>query len=210
MSTSRTEQATTAGEGSSSTRYTYKGSLIGSAHELELTDHGLSWEAPGKYGIWSYADIAGVRLSYRPVSMQSRRFRADIEHNSGQRLAIFSTSWQTVALMVPQDREYRAFIEQLHRRLKAAGGPVALVGGIGPIAYAGGCLLLALVAIAVAALLARAVATGEFAGALFLLGFAALAGWQMGGFIWRNKPQLYTFDELPQTLLPPPPRNQMK
>jgi hypothetical protein len=195
-----------AGEGSPGARYTYKSSLVGSAHELELTDQGLSWQARGKSATWPYADIAAVRLSYRPVSMQSRRFRADIEHRSGQRLTVFSTNWQTVALMVPQDREYRAFIGELHERLRRAGGHVALVGGIGPIAYAGGCLVLALAAIAVAALLARAVATGEFAGALFLVGFAVLGAWQMGGFIWRNKPRLYTFDDLPETLLPPAPR----
>ena len=76
--------------------------------------------------------------------MQSRRFRADIEHKSGRRLTVFSTSWHTVVLMTPQDRDYRAFIEQLHRRLKADGGNTALIGGIGPIAYAAGCLLLAL------------------------------------------------------------------
>jgi hypothetical protein len=175
-----------------------------------LTDQGLSWEARGKSGLWPYSDIAAVRLSYRPVSMQSRRFRADVEHKSGQSLAIFSTTWQTIALMVPQDREYRAFIGQLHERLRRAGGRVALVGGIGPVAYAGGCLVLALAAIAVAALLARAVATGEFAGALFLVGFAVLAGWQMGGFIWRNKPRLYSYDDLPETLLPPRPRHQTK
>ncbi|MEH2532887.1 hypothetical protein V1277_000729 [Bradyrhizobium sp. AZCC 1588] len=210
MSTARPEQTATAGESTLGTRYTYKASLIGSAHEFELTEQGLSWEARGKSGMWPYADIAAVRLSYRPMSMQSRRFRADIEHKSGQSISAFSTTWQTVALMAPQDRDYRAFIELLHARLKAAGGRVALVGGIGPMTYAGGCLLLALVAIAIAGLLARAVATGEFAGALFLVGFAALFGWQMGGFIRRNKPRLYTFEELPETLLPAAPRNPAK
>jgi hypothetical protein len=192
------------------TRYVYKASLVGAAHEFELTDEGLSWQARGRSGIWPYADIAAVRLSYRPASMQSRRYRADIEHKSGQRITAYSTSWHTVVLMTPQDRDYRAFIEQLHVRLKAAGSSAALIGGIGPVIYATGCLLLALVAIAITGLLARAIATGEFAGALFLVGFVALFGWQMGGFIWRNKPRLYTFDELPETLLPAPPRNPAK
>jgi hypothetical protein len=210
LPTSLPEQAARAGEDAPGTRYVYKASLVGSAHEFELTDEGLSWEARGRSGIWPDADIAAVRLSYRPASMQSRRFRADIEHKSGQRLTVFSTSWHTVVLMTPQDRDYRAFIEQLHRRLKAAGGNTALIGGIGPIAYATGCLLLALVAIAITGLFARALATGEFAAALFLVGFVALFGWQMGGFIWRNKPQTYTFDGLPRTLLPSVPRNQAK
>jgi len=210
LPTSLPQQAATAGEGTPGTRYVYKASLVGSAHEFELTNEGLSWQARGRSGVWPYADIVAVRLSYRPASMQSRRFRADIEHKSGQRITVFSTSWHTVVLMTPQDRDYRAFIEQLHERLKAARSNAALIGGIGPIIYATGCLLLALVAIAITGLLARAVATGEFAGALFLVGFVALFGWQMGGFIWRNKPQVYTFDRLPQALLPPVPRNQAK
>jgi hypothetical protein len=183
-------------------RYAYKASLIGAAHQFELTDEGLSWQAGNKSGVWSYADISAIRLSYRPVSMQSRRFRADIESASGQRVVILSTSWQTVALMTPQDNEYRAFVTGLHERMHKTGSKAMLIGGIGPKTYAAGVALLALVAIAVSGLLVRAVATGEFAGALFLVGFAALFGWQIGGFVRRNRPQTYSFDDLPRALLP--------
>ena len=183
-------------------RYAYKASLIGAAHQFELTDDGLSWQVRSKSGVWAYADIAAIRLSYRPVSMQSRRFRADIQRKVWQRIAILSTSWQTVALMAPQDLEYRAFITQLHARMEQAGSQAALIGGIKPGLYAAGIAMLALVAIALTGLLARAVATGEFGGALFLVGFAALFGWQIGGFIKRNRPQTYTFDQLPVALLP--------
>ena len=190
------EQATTG------RRYAYKASLIGSAHQFELTDRGLSWQVGGKSGVWPYADIAAIRLSYRPVSMQSRRFRADIEHANRQRIAILSTSWQTVALMAPQDDDYRAFITQLHARLKQAGGRVALIGGVKSGIYAAGVAMLALVAIAITGLLARAVATGAFGGALFLVGFAVLFGWQIGGYVRRNRPRTYAFDDLPRELLP--------
>jgi len=190
------------GEGAAATHYAYKASLIGSAHQFELTDRGLSWQVGSKAGVWPYADIATIRLSYRPVSMQSRRFRTDIEHANRQRIAILSTSWQTVALMAPQDDDYRAFIAQLHARLKQAGGRVALIGGVKPGVYAAGVALLALVAIAITGLLARAVATGAFGGALFLVGFAALFGWQIGGFVRRNRPRSYSFDDLPRELLP--------
>ena len=190
------------GEGAPATRYAYKASLIGSAHQFELTDQGLSWQVGSKSGVWRYADIAAIRLSYRPVSMQSRRFRADIELANRQRIAILSTSWQTVALMAPQDHDYRAFITQLHERLQQAGSRAALIGGVKSGVYAAGVALLALVAIAITGLLARAVATGAFGGALFLVGFAALFGWQIGGFVRRNRPRTYTFDALPGELLP--------
>ena len=53
-----------------------------------------------------------------------------------------------------------------------------------------------------AGLLVRALAIGEFAGALFLIGLAALLGWQVGGFIRRNRPLIYTFAQIPDALLP--------
>ena len=191
-----------AAQDTTATRYAYKASLIGAAHQFELTDQGLSWRIAGKSAVWPYAGIAAIRLSYRPVSMQSRRFRADIEHANGQRVSVLSTTWQTVTLMTPQDNDYRAFITALHRRLKEAGSGAMLVGGLKPGLYAAAAAVLALVAIAITGLLARAVATGALGGALFLIGFAALFGWQIGGFIRRNKPQRYTFDALPGELLP--------
>jgi len=191
-----------ANEAAANVHYAYKASLIGAAHQFELTDDGLAWRVGNKSGVWAYANITAIRLSYRPVSMQSRRFRADIECANRQRIAILSTSWQTVALMAPQDRDYRAFITQLHKRMKKAGNKPVLIGGLRPHVYAAGVVLLALVAIAISGLFVRAIATGEFAGALFLVGFAALFAWQVGGFVGRNRPRAYTSDHLPETLLP--------
>ena len=192
----------TTNEAATSVRYAYKASLIGAAHQFELTDAGLSWHIAGRSGVWPYADIAAIRLSYRPVSMQSRRFRADIDRIGSGRIAILSTSWQTASLMTPQDHDYRAFITRLHARMREAGSGAVLRGGLGPRVYAAAVILLALVAIAMAGLFVRAVATGEFTGALFLVGFAALFGWQVGGFVRRNRPRTYTFDHLPEVLLP--------
>jgi hypothetical protein len=182
--------------------YAYKASLIGAAHRFELTDQGLSWKVAGKSGVWPYAAITRVRLSFRPVSMQARRFRADIESADLGRIALLSTSWQTSALMAPQDRDYRAFVVELHRRMKAAGSHAELIGGLKPWVYDAALALLALVAAAMVGLLVRAVLTGELAGILFLIGFAALFAWQVGGFVRRNRPQAYSFDRLPDALLP--------
>jgi hypothetical protein len=182
--------------------YVYKASLIGSAHRFELTEDRLAWHIGGRSGLWPYTDIAAVRLSYRPISMQPRRFRADIDHVSGARIVLLSTTWTTVTLMAPQDRDYRAFITQLHRRLKEAGSSAQLVGGLRPSLYHAAVAVLAIVAVSITGLLIRALSTGEWAGALFLIGFAALFWWQIGGFVRRNRPQRYTFDALPGELLP--------
>jgi hypothetical protein len=189
-------------EASPGIRYAYKASLIGAAHQFELTGDGLSWRIAGKSGVWPYDGISTVRLTYRPVSMQSRRFRADIGNADGGRIALFSTSWQSAALMAPQDHDYRAFITQLHARMAEAGSKAALIGGLTPRIYAAAVILLTLVAVAMSGLFIRAIATREFAGALFLIGFAVLFAWQVGGFIRRNRPQVYTFGALPAALLP--------
>ena len=95
---------TTEGEGARTISYAYKASLVSSAQQFELTDAGLSWRIGRRSDVWPYADIASIRLSYRPMSMQARRFRADIERAGGGRIAILSTTWQTVSLMAPQDQ----------------------------------------------------------------------------------------------------------
>jgi hypothetical protein len=200
--TSLPVQAAISGEGTPRTRYAYKASLIGSAHQFELTDAGLSWQISGRSGVWAYADIAMLRLSYKPSSMQSRRFRADIKSIGGYRIAILSTTWQTASLMTPQDNGYRAFIVELHRRMAAAGSKAVLVAGIRPATYAIALAMLAFLAVSMTGLFARAVWTGEWYGVLFLVGFAALFTWQIGGFVRRNRPRAYDFDHLPETLLP--------
>ena len=161
---------TAASDDASAVRYAFKASLIGAAHQFELTDDGIAWSIAGRSGLWRYSDISAIRLSYRPVSMQARRFRADLQHKTGGRIAILSTTWQTVALMAP--------------------------------AYAAAGMLVTLVGLAMAGLLVRSVATGQFAGALFVVGFAALFAWQVGGFVRRNRPMAYGFDHLPDALLP--------
>ena len=184
------------------TRYAYKASLFGAAYQFELTQQGLSWRIAGRSGLWRYADIASISLSYRPVSMQSHRFRADIGNIDGARLSMLSTSWQTAALMTPQDRDYRNFITELHAHLAKAGSAARLTGGLGSKVYGAAILCVTLVAFAMTGLLLRAVATGEWAGALFLVGFAALFAWQVGGFITRNRPLTYSFGHIPEALLP--------
>jgi hypothetical protein len=199
---SETIDGSGAAEPAAGSSYAYKASLIGSAHRFELTGDGLAWRVGGKSGLWPYAEFAAVRLSYRPVSMQPRRFRADIDNINGARIAVLSTTWTTVTLMAPQDNDYRAFIAELHRRLAEAGSRAELIGGLRPVLYHAGVAVLAIVAVAISGLLIRAIGTGEWAGALFLVGFAALFWWQIGGFIRRNRPRRYTFDELPEELLP--------
>jgi len=196
-----------AGEGPA-VRYAYKASLVGSAHQFELTEAGLSWRIAGRSGVWDYADISAVKLSYRPVSMQQQRFRADIDNAKGGRIAILSTTWQTATLVAPQGELYRAFIVELHHRMQAAGSTATLIGGLGPKTYTAALAVLAWLAVAMIGLLVMALMASNWMGALFLVGFAALFAWQVGGFVTRNRPRRYSFDRLPDALLPKAARNR--
>ncbi|EAQ36093.1 hypothetical protein NB311A_11647 [Nitrobacter sp. Nb-311A] len=187
---------------SSGVEYAYRASAIGSAHRFALEDDGISWRVSRRTGRWGYADIAAVRMSYRPMSMQSRRFRTEISHRDGGRIIVMSTTWRTLALMDAQDNDYRTFIVELHRRLAEHGARATLVGGLNPLLYFAGAGVLMLLLVAMTALLARAIVTGEWAGALFIVGLSAFFGWQIGRFMRRNRPRAYTFDALPQDLLP--------
>jgi hypothetical protein len=171
-------------------------------HQFELTNEGLLWRLGSRWAVWRYAEISAIRLSYRPVSMQQRRFRADIRHKGTARLPILSTSWQTAALMAPQDRDYRAFIIALHERMAKAGSRATLTGGLGPKTYAAALALVAFVGVMMFSLFVRALMVGLWGGVLFLIGFAALFAWQVGGFICRNRPLTYGFDHVPEALLP--------
>jgi len=182
--------------------YAYKASLIGSAHRFELTEEGLSWHVAGRSGLWRYDEISAIRLSFRPVSMQQRRFRADVSRSGGGHIRILSTSWQTAALMAPQDNGFRDFILELHARMAKAGSHATLTAGLGRKTYAAMLAFLAVLAVAMAGLLIRALVTGELAGVLFIIGFAALFAWQVGGFVRRNQPHSYSFDRVPRALLP--------
>jgi hypothetical protein len=186
---------------SDGTHYIFKSSLAGGAKQLTLTEAGLTVQAT-RPELWPLSSIASIRLSYRPASMQAWRFRADIEQASGQTIKVFSTTWHSISQMARQDDDYRAFIVELHRRLAEAGSNVRLTAGINPVLYGAGLAAMGLIGLAIAGLFVRALVTAEFAGALFLAGFAAWFLWQIGGFMRRNRPRRYTFDALPEDVLP--------
>jgi len=183
-------------------RYAYKASVAGSPQAFELTGQGMSFQTGFRSGVWPYGDITRIRLTYRPVSMLRHRFRADIRHKDGRTLKIFSATWAGIVAMTPQNDSYRAFIEELHRRIAAEGRGVECVAGLQPIAFAMAIVVYGAIMFAIAALFVRALMTGEFIAALFLVGFVAWSAWYVGGWMMRNKPQQYAPQSLPKQLLP--------
>jgi hypothetical protein len=184
--------------------YAYKPSLMGAPWEFRLQPERLVWSAGSRTGSILYTDIRRVRLSYRPVSMQSHRFIAEIWSAGAPKLTIASTSWRGMLDQERLDRPYCDFIVALHERIAAVGGDAALEIGSPPYLYWPGLVLFALVAIGIAALLVRSLQQEFWAATLFLAGFFALLLWQIGGFFRRNRPRRYDARAIPDDILPVP------
>jgi hypothetical protein len=184
--------------------YLYKPSLLGAPWEFRLQPDELVFAVGSRTGSVPYRDIRRVRLSFRPATMQSYRFLTEIWSATGPKLTIASTSWRGIVEQERLDRPYRDFVLALHRRIAAAAATPLLQGGSPAVLYWPGVVIFALIALAVAALLARALVQDSWAAVLFLTGFFVLLLWQIGGFFRRNRPRRYAADAVPDDLLPKP------
>lgn len=182
--------------------YAYKPSLMGAPWEFRLQPDRLVWVAGSRTGGIPYRDIQRVRLSYRPVSMQSYRFLAEIWSPGAPKLTIASSSWRGMLEQARLDQPYRDFILALHQRIAAAKGSPQLDAGSHPYLYWPGFVVFGLIAFGVAALLVRAMHQDEWPATLFLVGFFALLLWQIGGFFRRNRPRRYEANAIPDEVLP--------
>ena len=182
--------------------YVYKPSLMGAPWELCLRPDALEWQLGRQRGRIPYARISRVRLSFRPATMQTRRFVAEIWWPGGRRLSIASTSWQSLFEQRPQDRAYGAFIHELNQRIAASGGTTAFETGAPAFLYWPGLVLFAATGLALAALVVRALEIGAYSGAAMVGGFFALFVWQVGTYFKRNRPGQYRPEAVPKQVLP--------
>ena len=101
--------------------YLYRPSLIGAAWEFRLRPDAIEWRMGRHHGRAPYAEVVRVRLSFRPQTMQARRFVTEVWPAGGPKLTIASTSWRGMLEQATQDAAYGAFVRELHARLAAAG-----------------------------------------------------------------------------------------
>ena len=77
--------------------YRYRPSLLGAAWEFKLGEHGIDWAAGARSGHVPFAKVRRLRMSYRPMSMQSHRFTTELWAEDGTKLQIVSTSWKSMS-----------------------------------------------------------------------------------------------------------------
>jgi hypothetical protein len=182
--------------------YIHKPSLMGAPWELRLRPEALEWRTGRHEGRIPYARVTRVRLSFRPVTMQTRRFLAEVWSAGGPRLSIASTSWRSMVEQAAQDQAYGAFLRELHRRIAAAGATPAFDRGSPALLYWPGLAVLVGVVAGFAVLIVQALDIGAYGGAAVVGAFFALFAWQGGTYFRRNRPGRYRPDALPADLVP--------
>ena len=125
----RQRQAMADDIGSTDPFYMHKPSLMGAASKHRLRPDAIEGPLRPHEGRVPYRGFRRVRLSFRPVTMQSRRFVTEVWADGAPELTIASTSWRSMIEQATQDDSYGAFVRELHRRIAAAGSETAFDTG---------------------------------------------------------------------------------
>jgi hypothetical protein len=196
--------AMTADNPDDATTYAYRPSVLGATWSFRLTPDAIAWDAGRRSGRIAYGDVARVRMSFRPATLQSQRFLTEIWSRDGTKLRILSSSWKSMVEQTRLDDSYRAFVVALHRRLAGANARVDYVSGASPFLYWLGLATFVATSLVIAALIVRVTQAGAAGAALLIAAFLAGFLWQAGGYFRRNLPGRYSPDTLPLHQLPAP------
>ena len=196
-----------AAAGSGDPGYAYKPSLIGAPCLFALKPDALHWQIAGRMGRVRYDRVRAVRLSFRPVTMQSHRFVTEIWSADNPKIQIASASWRSPVEQQRLDAPYKAFVTELHRRLAAAGSTAKFSAGMPAVIYWLGAAVFAALMLAMGVLLVHAVWLKEWTGAAIVALFLVVFVLQLGNFFRRNRPARYRPDAIPAAVLPRAPPN---
>ena len=182
--------------------YAFKASLIGSMCQFTLKPDVLEWQVGRRSGRIRYDTIRAVRLTYRPVTMQSHRFITEIWSPGNPKIQIVSVSWRSIMEQQRLDAAYAAFIIELHRRLAAAGAPARFSTGLPFATYWAGVVIFWAVLVATGSLLVRAMNFDQWAPMVVVAIFFLVFAYQLGTYFYRNRPGRYRPDAVPADVLP--------
>lgn len=186
--------------------YSYKPSLMGGVWTFRLAPDELQWSMGSVSGQVAYQDIRRIRMSFRPVTMQSYRFLTEIWADRAPKLPIVSSSWKSLTEQERLDEGYTRFIVALHEKIAAANGHPQLQTGAYALLYWPGVVIFVVICLATIGILVRSLQHAETIATLLLMAFFAFLVWQLGRFFKRNLPRRYTLDAIPNDVLPVRPR----
>jgi hypothetical protein len=189
-------------EAATAPAYAFKPSLMGAMCQFTLKPDALEWQIGGRNGRVRYDRVRAVRLSFRPVTMQSQRFITEIWSADNPKIQIVSASWRSMVEQERLDAPYAAFVGELHRRLASAGGAARFSTGLPVAIYWVGVIVFAAVMLATAVMLVRAIGLEQWGASAIVGLFFAVFAYQLGNYFYRNRPGCYRPDALPAGVLP--------
>lgn len=184
------------------TVYAFKPSLMSGGSFFRLREHGMDWQIGRHSGHMRYREIRRLRLAFRPVSLATHRFIAEIWGEGAPKMTIASTSWRSFVEQQRQDEEYSAFVRTLIARIGAAGATPRLETGSPPLIYWPGAALCVALGLAFPWMLVRALREGATGAAGVIAVLLAILVWQIGTFFWRNWPGAFRPSAIPSAVLP--------
>jgi hypothetical protein len=184
--------------------YAFKPSLMGAICQFTLKPDALEWQIGRRSGRTRYDRFRAVRLSYRPVTMQSHRFVAEIWSPDHPKIQIVSSSWRSLVEQERLDKGYAAFITELHRRLGASGVATQFSAGLPVVTYWIGAAVFLAVMVATGLMTVRALQLGQWSVSAVIAGFFLVLAIQIGNYFRRNQPGRYRPDAIPRAVLPKP------
>jgi len=191
-----------AGEDAADPSYAFKPSIVGGWCTFTLASDGLHWQIGVRSGKIRYERIRAVRLSFRPVTMQSRRFVTEIWSADNPKIQIVSVSWRSLVEQTRQDGDYAAFVTELHRRLAACRSTANLTAGLPVISYWFGVVTFVAVLVAMAVVMVRTLRLEQWGASAIVAAIFLVFALQIGNYFRRNRPSRYRPDMIPREVLP--------
>ena len=182
--------------------YAFKPSLMGGACQFTLRPDALEWQIGRRSGRVRYERVRAVRLSYRPVTMQTHRFITEIWSADNPKIQIVSVSWRSIMEQERLDKAYSAFVTELHRRVSAAGAATKFTTGLPLLSYWIGVVIFSGVILATGGLFLRAISSVQWAATAVVGIFFLVFAYQLGTYFYRNRPGRYRPDAIPRDVLP--------
>lgn len=173
------------------------GARLGAEH-FELTD-GARTES------FRYRDVAALRLSYRPRSLDYHVFRLDLRMTDGRSVKLFNVSSSPGALFKPHERwdeGYRALARGLVERVAAAAPKARMEAGFPAVRYWAAGTAATLMAAVMALRLVQAFVYQDWRVALISGAGVAVAALFLWPFLRRNKPRSLAPGAIPPEVLP--------
>jgi len=169
---------------------------------FKLGKHELEVENGRRSGKFRYNDIELIRLSYALRNTLADGYKMQVRAKDGRTLRIANASWKSMVEMETHNPEYRAFADELCRKVFAANPSVRLEAGLNrfvfPLAIVAGGAAVALAL----SLTLKGFNAGAMGAMLVGLGFATYFGWFCWRFLSRNQPRIFVAKDIPADVLP--------